>query len=225
VKTWKAVGLFAIGLFGLRWLRGGGSVPPHVPAAPAVELPGLPSPGSKSTAYPGSTAEPSSPSSWVQMPMGAMWSVRSPAKAWGTAATIAALTAALLRYGERAPELGLATTPVRVLDISKAGGGPFPPHKSHQQGRDVDLNFADGLQPVATPVLLRALLEDPAVQAIFLGWNVQEQIWNALEVNPELDPNGLVRAELQYPLAPGTGHTRVRHWPGHNHHLHVRYRA
>jgi hypothetical protein len=226
VNGWQIVaGLTAVA-GGLSLVKRGNSVPKDVPIKPGVPQPGAPDPGTKSTSYPGTTGQASPPSSWTQMPAGPLWTIRNPARSWGTPQTIAALTAALLRYSERAPELGLGTTPVRVLDISKAGGGQFGAHKSHQQGRDVDLSFPGSvLEPVATPVLLRALLEDDAVQAIFLAWSVQEKIWNALEVNPELDPGGLVRAELQYPLAPGTGSTRVRHWPGHAKHLHVRYRA
>jgi len=90
---------------------------------------------------------------------------------------------------------------------------------------DITMQGIDGekLPAVALPLLLRVFLEDAAVKSIFLDWERQAEVWNALEVNPELGPS--LRQELQYPLAPHTGRTRVRHWPGHRNHLHVRYRA
>lgn len=221
-------GAAALAIGGLVLLRRGRQGPPPDDKleadTPPIELPGLPPPGTKATSYPGAAGELAPPSSWTQIPAGAGWTIRNPAKSWATPSTAAALTGALVKYTQRAQALGLDGFTVKVLDVSKQGGGALAPHKSHHEGRDVDLSFGGKLEPLATPVLLRALLEDPSTEAIFLDWDVQRAIWDALDVNPELDPDGLVRAELQYPLAPHSGRTRVRHWPGHAKHLHVRFR-
>ncbi len=148
-------------------------------------------------------------------------------RAWGTAATIEGIQSAAARWVAQTPEFSLDHVQLKINDISKKGGGTLPPHKSHHQGRDVDVTLVgvDGekLPAVALPLLLRVFLADPNVKVIFLDWGRQEQVWHALEVNPEL--NGDVKQELQFPLKPHSGRTRVRHWPGHAGHIHVRYRS
>lgn len=77
---------------------------------------------------------------------GAGLQVRSAAKAWVTPG----VRDAMLRAGAAAAALGLQ---VQVLDASREGGGPFPPHKSHQAGRDVDVRY---LPTAAMVEVLRA---------------------------------------------------------------------
>ena len=52
---------------------------------------------------------------------------------YGTQGTIKAIERIGREWARLHPE-----RPFSVGDISRQGGGPFPPHASHQQGRDVD---------------------------------------------------------------------------------------
>lgn len=196
------------------------AVPPGIgPVLPPKTLPGI-EPGPKASSYPGAAGEVDQ-RAWVQIPAGPVWSIRTPSRSWVTASTFDALVSAFLRYAE------LDATPIRVLDASLPTGGPMPPHKSHQEGRDIDLKFTGASPMPVRPLtmLLRALIVDARLQAVFLGWSVQRLVWELLKADPGLEPTGQLLAELQYPLAPGTGQTRIRDWPGHTKHLHVRYRS
>lgn len=194
------------------------SVPAQPPVLPAKPLPGI-EPGPKAGGYPGVVTPDLG--AWVQIPAGPVWSIRNAGRSWVTPSTYDALLLAFLRYTE------LDATPIVVLDASLPGGGPMSPHKSHREGRDIDLKFGGGPPMPVRPLtmLLRALVVDGRLQAVFLAWSVQRLVWDLLKADPGLEPSGQLLAELQYPLAPGTGHTRIRDWPGHKKHLHVRYRS
>ncbi len=84
----------------------------------------------------------------------------------------------------------LAETPDIVLgDIARKGGGRFKPHRSHQNGLDVDLGYyhlgkvrkdrftkvtAKNFDKVRTWALLKRLLESGEVQYIFVSERVQK---------------------------------------------------
>ncbi len=103
---------------------------------------------------------------------------------WGTPALVGLITRAAARVARMAPGSTLW-----VGDLSRVRGGPFAPHASHQNGRDVDLAFylmdANGGpadEPAMRPAdangrvgakrfdvprnwaLVEAMLEDPAAQ-------------------------------------------------------------
>lgn len=217
--------------------RGAKGPPPEGSLTPRgegpVEIPpsdpALPPAGDKAKSYPQKAGPLAPPGEWKQLRSlpGIALTVRDPARAWGTPAMIDTIVGAAARFGHYVPQFALGDAQVRIADISRQGGGPLSPHLSHQIGNDVDVTIAglEGKLPaVALPVLLRSFLEDENdnVQVIFLDWGRQAEVWNALEVNPELDPYGQVRRELQYPLGPHSGRTRIRHWTGHANHIHVR---
>lgn len=192
-------------------------VPEDVPAQPPAATPAS---GPKAGTYPGPPL-PADDGAWVQIPTGPVWSVRDPARAWVTPTTLDALVAAMLRYAEH------DAARLRVLDASRRSGGYFPPHRSHREGRDVDLRWEPPMDMPTRPLaqLLRQLVEDPRLEAVFLSHARQKLVWDLIKADPGLDPGGKLAAELQYPLPPHAGFTRIRHWSGHHHHLHVRYRA
>lgn len=137
--------------------------------------------------------------------------VLRPAKAYGRETTILGILQGVSRfracYGDDAPEL-------RIGNISRLGGGPMPPHVSHRTGRDVDIMLPAGRD--ARWCLLRAYLEDPQVEMIFLDQSlIAAQRAYADELGGE--DQALAGAELGKP-------GRVRHWPGHRDHVHVRFR-
>lgn len=58
---------------------------------------------------------------------------RNGADQYGTAFTIGAIVELAAKWAE------LSTVPIQVGDISRQGGGAFPPHASHRNGRDFDV--------------------------------------------------------------------------------------
>jgi hypothetical protein len=194
-------------------------VPELVPANDPKPSTGAPPPGPKAQSYPGETTKDASP--WVQIPTGPVWSVRNPSRSWVTQSTYVSIVQALTSYAAS------EQAPIVVLDASRKGGGSFPPHLSHREGRDIDLNWSGAnkmpIRPLA--VLLERLMGDGNTQAVFLDHGLQREVWDLITADPGLDPSGLLAAELQYPLAAGTGYTRIRHWKGHKKHLHARFRS
>jgi murein endopeptidase len=66
---------------------------------------------------------------------------------FGRAATILAVQSLGAAWAET------HTVPIFVGDISRSGGGAFPPHSSHKDGRDVDLRpFRHNGEPGATNI-------------------------------------------------------------------------
>ncbi len=189
----------------------------HGPAR--TELPKSSSTPAKARTFP----RPSGPPAPVatQLPPGDGYVLKNPAKAWGTADAIASLRAALARWNLCRAEYGLPFE-LRVADISAMGGGALPPHLSHHEGRDVDVSVqGHGLPLEALPCLLLAFMSDENVKSIYLDHGLQGQLHELLVAEPHLGVELL--PELQYPMAPGAGMTRIRHWKGHRNHIHVRF--
>ena len=125
----------------------------------------------------------------VQFPKGGgNWSVVDPQETWGTQETVTALMAAITEVSERLPN----TPPLRVNDISKKDGGWHRPHRSHQNGRDVDLGFyyPNGetvrikkretcIDLARNWALIRALITRGDVQTILVDRRVQAEIGRA----------------------------------------------
>jgi murein endopeptidase len=139
----------------------------------------------------------------VQLPPGDGYRIARPHKAYGQGWVVERLLAGLGRYHELcggAPDL-------TVGNLSRLGGGPLPPHKSHQWGTDVDVFLPNGKD--RRWCLVRAFLEDADVEFIFLDQSL-------INMHRESAPEPFA-AELGKP-------GRVRHWPGHKDHIHVRWR-
>lgn len=94
---------------------------------------------------------------------------------------------------------------IGVGNISKNGGGPVPPHKSHQTGLDVDFRLlrTDGAKVGIT-------FRDPS----YSRTRTQELVNTILR-------NGILRVELI--LCNDNKLENVQPWPGHDDHLHVRF--
>lgn len=123
-------------------------------------------------------------------------------------------------------------------DFSKPGGGPwYPVHKSHQNGRDVDIGmYAKGNVPLTNLVpmneenldlpknwsLVLHLLNSHLVERIFVDTSVQRLLYN-YALSQGYDKNFLDKV-----FQVGSGgyeYTFVRHEPGHRDHMHVRFVA
>lgn len=161
--------------------------------------------------------------------------VKRPNLAYGTARTIKAIQAAISRYKQRKPK----GPRVHVGDISKKGGGPLKPHRSHQKGVDVDIGLVhrgmlagekrfvaanpQTLDVARTWALIKAFADTKEVRAVFLDYGVQKTLY---EYARRTGVSSDTLDELfQYPRGKGHAHGLIRHWRGHRNHFHVRFRG
>ena len=148
----------------------------------------------------------------VPLPEGAAWNMpEDRTRAFATAETIAAVTAALQAYGARFP----GTTPIQMGDLSARKGGRIYGHQSHQSGRDVDIRLVmddagERFEADRNWFLVKTLVDTSDVRQIFL--NRSEQAW--LRAAAEADV-GAERAQTYFAL--------IDHEPGHTIHMHVRF--
>lgn len=161
----------------------------------------------------------------VQLPEGKGYVRRRPANAWGKAAVIHSLVAAIDRYHGRVD----GAEPVRLGDISRKSGGPLGGHLSHQGGRDIDIAYVwqagdEERKVIDVPrswELIKAFTEDANLNVIFADYGVQGQLYeHALSIGE--DPQ-LLDELFEYPNRGSSGAV-LYHWRGHARHFHVRYR-
>lgn len=169
----------------------------------------------------------------VQLEDGTGWLLKRPTNAWGTPRTIHRLREALRSYWRVAD----GGPDVHVGDISRAGGGAFPPHLSHRDGRDVDIGYvlvghqadqprfvhahAGNLDRTRTWTLLRLLLESRTVAWIFMDYEIQRLLYE--HARAEGVPADKLDAWFQYPSGNRTTRGIIRDWRGHDDHFHVRF--
>ncbi|QSQ18881.1 penicillin-insensitive murein endopeptidase [Pyxidicoccus parkwayensis] len=160
-----------------------------------------------------------------RFPNGPEWIVVSPEVAWATEETIDYLTTAIREVRAKYPE----APPLRVNGISNKEGGYLRPHKSHQNGRDVDVGF---YYPTVDPIrererekyinvplnwaLLRALITKTDVQMVLVDKRVRQVIYNyALSIGED-------KAWLDSLFNDGPNGV-IRHARRHRDHFHVRF--
>lgn len=162
------------------------------------------------------------------MPPAPEYTRKSEALSWATPRTIGLLREAIGEYarGRKAPMLHLG-------DISRRGGGPFSPHLSHQDGRDVDIAYvlhdrsrfgvatSGNLDRRHTWSLLQALLDTRAVTYVFIDYEVQRMLYEHA-LGEGMTPEQL-DAWFQYPYGRRAARGILRHWKGHRDHFHVRF--
>lgn len=169
----------------------------------------------------------------IQLPPGKHYSIKNKRLAWATPRTVRLLQKGIAKYRarqRRAPN-------VRVGDLSRKGGGRFPPHKSHRTGQDVDVAYvikgkAAGEKrfPRATEknidlkrtwALIQAFLDTDAVRYMFIDYRIQGWLYDYAK------KRGVRRAVLdelfQYPRGKQRAYGIIRDDPGHDDHLHVRF--
>ena len=166
----------------------------------------------------------------VAIPEGPGYELRFPNSAWGTTFAVRHTLAALDRFSSSSDY----PLPIKVGTMSRQRGGPVGGHESHQTGRDLDVRLPlrptvpQGLPPTArrtdwkaTWELIRAFAQSDAVQVIFLDYAMQKRVHKAALAA------GASEAELakllQWPRGSASNEALVRHEPGHEHHIHVRY--
>lgn len=166
----------------------------------------------------------------VQIPPGQGYELRYPNSAWGTTAAVREVVAALDRFDARR-EYPLA---IKVGTMSRQRGGEIGGHNSHQTGRDLDIRLPlrpevpQALAPIprrvdwpTTWALVEAFAESEAVEVIFLDYASQRRLYKAAEAVGASEEQ---RAEmLQYPRGSKANLGLIRHSPGHEGHIHVRF--
>jgi len=125
---------------------------------------------------------------------------------------------------------------VQIGDASRARGGPLDQHRSHQSGRDVDIDYfyrrcrevcghhrlsASELDADRQWRLIEPWLRDDAVEYIFIDHALQEPLYEAAR------RAGASRSDLsrwfQWPRAADVRFGVIRHVPSHADHMHVRF--
>ncbi|RMG96322.1 MAG: LysM peptidoglycan-binding domain-containing protein [Deltaproteobacteria bacterium] len=168
----------------------------------------------------------------ARLPDAPWYTVREPAIAYGSSHTLRVLMETLARFRHRTGYAG----EILIGSISRPWGRRFPPHKSHQSGRDVDIRLPllpgvprkaephpDEIDWSATWELLREFAASGEVEVIFLDIHLQRRVFQAAlweGATPEE-----IRPILQWPAGKGSGRALVRHEEGHDGHIHVRVRC
>ena len=197
--------------------------------AAAVGMPIVPvSPVSQSVGWPsgGRIRHP------LQLPDNpVLYTIRSPAHAYGASHTLYHLQMAIARWRARTAY----GRELVIMDMSRKGGGRLRPHRSHRSGRDVDIRLplASGIPDGTVPIhadqvdwdaawdLVHALIETGEVTYIFLTRSRQVRL-RAAAVRAGASDAYLAK-HIQYPMREKL-HT-VRHSKGHTKHIHVRFKC
>jgi murein endopeptidase/transposase-like protein len=166
----------------------------------------------------------------VQLPAGPGYELRYANSAWGTSFAVREAIAALDRFAERSDY----PRSISVGTMSRQRGGAIGGHNSHQTGRDLDirlplrLEVPASLDPIprridwqTTWVLVDAFAQADSVEVIFLDYASQRRLYQAAQALGVSDE--LLAATLQYPRGSAASLGKVRHAPGHEGHIHVRF--
>ena len=166
----------------------------------------------------------------VQIPGSADYDRRYPGSAWGTSFAVRHLVDTLHRWREESDYTGL----LRLGAMSRQRGRRIGGHRSHQSGRDLDIRLplregiADTMTPtprradwVAIYALVRAFEASGAVTRIFLDYRLQKRLYKvAREAGADRET---LRRLIQVPRGQRASRGLLRHSPGHDIHLHVRF--
>jgi murein endopeptidase len=156
--------------------------------------------------------------------------LRFPKNAYGTAAvnqrlrTCSAFMHALMPW----------SADLLIGDLSRPGGGRFPPHESHQSGRDADVGYylADNVQnatlhrvgrdmmdPAKTWLYMRCLIAGGDVVRMYVDTSLQRALVAYLKEHGAETPEQLARLfEVE-----GGPEALIQHARHHDTHLHVRF--
>jgi murein endopeptidase len=166
----------------------------------------------------------------VQIPPGSGYELRFPNSAWGTTFAVREAIAALDRFVAASGP----GRPLLVGTMSRQRGGAIAGHNSHQTGRDLDIRLPlraevpRALSPTPRRVdwtrtwaLVSAFAQSDAVEVVFLDYGAQRRLYKAAQAHG-VDAQTLA-ATIQYPRGSQANLGLIRHSPGHEGHIHVRF--
>lgn len=162
--------------------------------------------------------------------------VRNPDEVWTVPEVIIGLQAAHAAVEAKHP----GGPDMVIGDISRRNGGRFPPHRSHQDGLDVDMRyFLLGEQPADYKyrmvthrnfdtarvwTLIEHLYEGGHVDRIFVDYRHQRRLYRYAVKQLRKTPAELAPI-LSYPKGRYRPDALVRHVRGHHNHIHIRFEA
>ncbi len=154
---------------------------------------------------------------------------------YGTPEMLQAIKEATAAVFEKFPK-----TPKLVIgDLSRKGGGPLKPHKSHQSGRDADIGYfikgikqptrlmrikARQLDVPRTWTFISKLLENDQVEYLFIDYGLQKPLYKYAEKKMGLSKKRLLKL-FAYPRGRRAHLGIIRHIRGHDTHMHLRFRS
>ncbi len=156
--------------------------------------------------------------------------LRFPKNAYGTDTSLKHTRQCAKRVRDAFPGSAL----LLIGDLSRPGGGRFPPHEGHQSGRDVDVGYyladnvqnatmhrvrADQIDYAKNWAYLKCALQSGRVVRVYMDKRLQLAMAEWLTRKKTMDPEQLHRLFG----ALGNEDALVRHAPKHDTHLHVRY--
>ena len=155
-------------------------------------------------------------------------------KNYGTPEMIATIKAGVKELHVRFPK-----SPKLIIgDLSKRYGGHFPPHLSHQSGRDADIGYfvrglyayrLKGLSKVTRRTLdvkrtwafLSGMLKTGLVESAFIDYQLQKALYRFAKEQGQW-PIEKLNKIFSYPRWKGG---MISHLRGHSDHMHVRFKA
>lgn len=168
----------------------------------------------------------------VPLPKTPDFTCRSERLCWGSSYAVQGLQRAFANFRYETGYEGQLI----VGSMSRQYGRKFPPHKSHQSGRDVDIRLpilpmvpdwrepsVDEVDWLATWSLVEALIDTGRVQTIFLEAPLQRNLYEAARMMGR--SHEYLRPLITYPRDAPKGLTIVRHSKGHDAHIHVRFKC
>ena len=166
-----------------------------------------------------------------KMAWGPGYTLKAPSFVFGTNETI---TLIINCIGEVQKEFK-GTQDLVVGDLSKQGGGKFKPHKSHASGRDADIGYyhkgfspkkfvktsAGNLDSERSMHFINCLVDTQKVEYIFVSYYVQKLLYKYMQKQKTVA--SLLAKLFQYPKPVSKRVGLIRHDPGHDNHMHVRF--
>lgn len=176
----------------------------------------------------------------ARLPRGDGYFIRRPHRSFGASHTVSHVARLVARVRQRFPKVHR----LAIGDLSVRHGGKISMHASHQSGRDVDLGFYFKRRPKGYPqsfvvgtranlhfdanwtmlTHLVALTKSPTgVDKIFMSYSSQRLFYRLARKHGVTKK--FLRGMFQYPAGKGASQGLIRHEPGHNEHIHVRFRC
>ena len=168
----------------------------------------------------------------VQLESGTGVVVKHPEWAWGRPVTVRTIEEVGRRMAAR-----FEGSAVVAGDLSREGGGRFPPHKGHKGGLDADLGLFKPDEPYTikfkhlkpsqldserTWFMLKCFIDTGRVERILIDWRLQSVLY-ARAKEGKLPPE-LLEELFQYPARRWKQKGLIRHHKGHKNHIHIRFK-
>jgi LysM repeat protein len=176
----------------------------------------------------------------IKLRQGKGYYIRRPHRSFGASHTVGYLKSSLAQVRRRFPD----SHDLAIGDLSARGGGKITMHASHQNGRDVDIGFYFKSKPKGYPesfvvanrknvdfeaswALLTQFTDlaskPDGVDRIFMSYSSQKMFYKLAR------KHGVAKRKLkkmfQYPEGRSSQSGIIRHVPGHDEHIHVRFKC